>query len=221
MVLINDDFIDRDFILENKKESLAILFLLMRNITLANRVDENDNKWHQIIFSMRAIYDDLNIQMNRKKQKDRVIEAMSNMIDNRVFQSDIKAESLNINELARLETVLVKKDFTMVSYREFKKIFNYNEQRVDHFGLFNVYLAIKKHANTDTGMCYPSIDYMRFICDIKSNGTASKYINILESIGLISCMRGQKYIDVETKEVRNSNNQYTVLEIINRKLFNK
>lgn len=221
MVLINDDFIDRDFILENEKESLAILFLLMRNITLANRVDESDNKWHEVIFNMKSIYDDLNISTNRKKQKDKVIKAINRMIDNEVFQGNIKAENLNINELVRLETVLVKKDFTMVSYREFKAIFGYDEQRIDSFGLFNIYLAIKRHANTDTGICYPSIDYMRYICDIKSNGTVSKYINILEGIGLISCMRGQKYINVETKEVRNSNNQYTVMEIINRKEINK
>ena len=221
MVLINDDFIDRDFILENEKESLAILFLLMRNITLANRVDESDNKWHEVIFNMKSIYDDLSIPTNRKKQKDRVIVTINNMINNGVFQGNIDVENLSINELIRLETVLVRKDFTMMSYKEFRAIFDYDEQRVDSFGLFNVYLTIKRHANTDTGICYPSIDYMRYICDIKSNGTVSKYINILEGIGLISCMRGQKYINVETKDVRNSNNQYTVMEIINRKEINK
>ncbi len=209
-VLIDDNFINSDFIAENNKESLAILFLLMRNITLNNRTDENNIKWHEVIFNMKTLYDDLNIKSNRKLQKDSIILAIDNLIVNGVFQCDTDLSKTNVYELIRLECQLVKNNFTMMTYKEFKPIFEYKKQRIDNFNLFNTYLVLKKYSNTKTKVCYPSIDNLKFTCNISSNATMSKYINILEELQLISCKRGQRYTDGKG-DIKKSNNIYTIL----------
>lgn len=209
-VLIDDNFINGEFIFENDKESLAVLFLLMRNITLANRTDDNNIKWHEVIFNLKTLYDDLNIPMNRKNQKDTVIKSIESLIEYGVFQGDIDLTRINIHELLRLECQLINKNFTMVTYKEFKRIFEYKGQRINNFGLFNAYLVIKKYSNTETKTSYPSIDHLKFICNISSNATMTKYINILEELKLISCERGGMYTN-EYGEIKKSNNIYTIL----------
>lgn len=207
---IDDEFINRCFLIQNGKESLAIISLLSRNISLRYKIDKNQIKWHEVIFNMKYLYNSLGIGLNRKTQKDNIINALDNLVEYGVFVGDSNFEQVDINEIIKLDYQLVNKGFTVISDDEFDKIFKYNKQRIDKYNLFNTYLAIKKYADNDSRMSYPSIELLMSICNIGSNNTILKYIDILIEMGMIDCIRGEFYIN-KRSEVRKNNNMYKIL----------
>lgn len=133
------------------------------------------------------------------------------LVKNKVFNTDIDIKEVAITDIIKLDYQLIEgKGYTIISDDEFDKIFKYNKQRIDKFGLFNTYLAIKKFSNANTKESYPSIEYLMYICNIGSNNTILKYINILIELELIKCIRGEYYID-SYGDVQKSNNIYTIL----------
>lgn len=212
MVTISDSFINEDFLKLNGKESLAITSLLSRRTTLRSKIDINEIKWHQVCFSMKYLYNHLNIQLNRKIQKDNVIKSLDQLIYSGVFANDngVDLKDIDVNCDFELSYRLVDKGFTMIYDYEFDEIFSYSAQRIDRYDLFNTYMVIKKYSDNDTKESYPSFDYMMSICNIGSYSTIAKYINILIELGLICCIRGKAYTDVYG-EVKKSNNIYKIL----------
>lgn len=211
ITVIDDEFINRDFLTQNGKESLAIISLLSRNISLRYKIDEYGVRWHEVIFNMKYLYSSLGIRLNRKAQKDSIANTLNNLIEYGVFSGDLDLEQVDVNDIIRLDYQLVNKGFTVISDYEFDRIFKYDAQRIDKYNLFNIYLTIKKYANNENRMSYPSIELLMHICDIGSNNTVLKYISTLTEIGLISCMRGELYTN-EYGKIRRGNNTYKILQ---------
>lgn len=205
--MIKDDFINNNFILANGKESLSIIALLSRKITLRYKIYDKI-KYHNILFYMRYLFDGLKIKNNNQNQKDNIVQSLKNLVDYGVFKG--KLNKTGINDHIELTCKLIKNNFTIITDREFDLIFEYNKQRIDNFNLFNTYLVIKKFSNNDTKESYPSIEYIMSICNISSNNSILKYINILIELKLINCERGIYYTNTYG-EVKKSNNIYTIL----------
>lgn len=165
-----------------------------------------------MIFNMKYLYDNLGVKLNRKEQKDNITNSLESMIRHQVFSTshNLDIRQVNINDIIKLDYQLIDNGFTIVNDNVFDKIFQYDKQKVDKYSLFNTYLAIKKYADNDTQESYPSIEFLMHICNIRSNNTIHRYVNILTELGVIYCIKGDYYID-QYNDIRKSNNIYKVL----------
>ena len=185
IITLSYNQITGEYVFENGQESLLILALLLRNYSVRRKVN----------FNFKYLFDMLQIQSNRKSQKNKIIQCVGRMFSMQ-FDSDI-----NINEIFSLP-------YETVTDSEVDKILKC-DKNLDKFNLFNTYVTIKRYVNKNTGTAYPAISQIMFNTNVASNNTTRKYIEILEELEMIICTRKDEYI-VTNDGIRRPNNEYKI-----------
>lgn len=182
-----------EYVFENGQESLLILALLLRNYSVRRKVN----------FNFKYLFDMLQIQSNRKSQKNKIIQCVGRIF-NMQFDSDI-----NVNQIFSLPYETVKSQFLIVTDTEVDKILKC-DKNLNKFNLFNTYVTIKRYVNKNTGTAYPAISQIMFNTNVASNNTIRKYIKVLEELEMIICTRKDEYI-VTNDGIRRPNNEYEII----------
>lgn len=184
-IMLEDKNISRDYIESNGKESLLILAILYRNITTRSH----------IVYNFKTLFDVLNIQLNRKTQKDAVINSMRKMFGNEI------PSNINIDEIYNISYNSPNKDYTIIKDNDVNKIINYN-RRVDKYNLFNTYAILNNHLKTNEDISNLTLKKLRHEIMVAGSTTIPKYLSILSNLNII---KTDKYNDIN-KYISDSSN---------------
>lgn len=173
-ILIKEDDISRDFILKNQKESLLILAILLKDITVRGNLS----------FNLNNLFYSLNIPLNKGDRKIKIINSI-----NKMFKGSIPSNT-SINKKIYIPYTIDMSNIISVQDESVDNILNYRD-RVDKFDLFNTYLMIRKHLKHNSDLVGLTVKDLLYHTDIVSNNTMLKYLSILNEIELIGYKSGK------------------------------
>lgn len=190
-ITLSYDKITNEFISIHGKESLLLLSLMSRNLTIRS----------ELLIRLDEIFD--NLKVNKVNGKNDIAKCVSNMFN-------INADKLPTNKTIKLPYKTATSQYLMLYDEEVDYILT-NKSRIDKYNLFNTYVAIKRYVNYKTNRSYPSIQQLMHITNVSSNNTIANYINILEDMELIRCYRDDKYI-INSSGISRPNNSYEIVK---------
>lgn len=191
-ITIGYNRINESYIRENGKESLLILSLLSRNLSVRS----------ELVFNFKYLFDMIDIPKQRIERKRKIIEVATKMFSLPTCN--------DYNVLMNVEYRPMAHQYLILNDSEVDKILNVDVEGIDIYNLFNTYVVIKRFVNHKTDTSFPSIKKIMQVTNVSSNNSTINYIGILENLKMIECIRFDSYTNYEG-ETRRPNNEYKII----------
>ena len=169
MKVCNKHFVVIDNELFNMKygaESILLISVIQKNLLVRGTY----------VFNLNYIYDNLNIDGNNTRQKNKIKNCLVKLQKGSIITSDININNANNNQLIFVDIKIPKDNYTIVYDVELDTIINYNQGNI--YNLYNLFVFLKYRIGIK-GYCYWNQDDIANAIGLKSRKAVSKMIDVL------------------------------------------
>lgn len=158
--------------------------------------------------------------VTRKRDKSKLFEMIENLAKDKLI---LLQQDYNLKDVPKSNIYFtfpyIKNNFFKVYNYEIDTIIHYSENEIDKHSLLLVFLAIKRHYNSDSGICYPSISNISNYTKL-SQEVILKAIDILVEVSLIIYDNPGARV-FEDGTIKECNNIYTMNYENNKEILRK
>ena len=192
-IKIPNDFV-QEYIYNN--ETVYVYGLIQKMITLRGK----------IILNLLWLYNELNINSNNKRMKDKIKNGLIQLKNDNYIDFDINCLE-NVNKIMFININNINNYYVKIKDYEFDKIHNYKNANV--YKLFITFANLKSRCGNN-GQCFPSFEQIKKDTGIKSDKTLTNYLHILrDELKLIL------YDNPGMGVLKNKNGKYVVKQLNN------